>query len=496
MPFLFQEILKSSTNKIHYICNQQGVTMSKGKNNVNDALIAKEVTQAEIDAFDLSPHLIRLLWDEPFFSNVLRGIEKIKTDRIPTAGVSAQGGDVRFWWNPEFLAGLNPEEVKGLLKHECYHLIFEHTTTRKHEPHIIWNYATDLAINSLIDESELPEGGLIPGKAFKALSEEQVEQMGEKAAARYAKVSEKIASFPKNKHSEWYFAELMKDPEVKEAIESGEKMGGKSLAQALADGDVEIDEDGNLVDKDGNPVTIVPGTSDEHGEWGEGLTEEQRELVNGKIKQALENAVKDCDSKNSWGSVGADMRSKLREMITNEIPWQSVLKQFCGMSRRADRASSIRRINRKYAGIHPGQYRDYKASIAVYLDQSGSVSDSDLELLAGELSGLAKRVEFTLFNFDTSVDEKSERTLKKGRSVRLERTRCGGTDFRCVQDHANKNAGRFDGYLVLTDGYAPNPGGANRLKRGWVIVPTGQLQFSKSNRDFLIQMKNSTKNGG
>ena len=159
------------------------------------------------------------------------------------------------------------------------------------------------------------------------------------------------------------------------------------------------------------------------------------------------------------------------------------------MSRRADRASSIRRINRKYAGIHPGQYRDYKANIAVYLDQSGSVSDSDLQLLAGELGGLAKRVEFTLFNFDTSVDEKSERVLKKGRAVRLERTRCGGTDFRCVQDHANKNAGRFDGYLVLTDGYAPDPAGANRLKRGWVIVPTGELQFKKSNRDFLIKMK-------
>ena len=213
--------------------------------------------------------------------------------------------------------------------------------------------------------------------------------------------------------------------------------------------------------------------------------------MNGKIKQVLEKAVNECDKKGQWGSVGSEMRGKLREMISREIPWQSVLKQFCGMSRRADRASSIRRINRKYAGIHPGSYRDYKANIAIYLDQSGSVSDSDLELLAGELTGLAKRVQFTLFNFDTSVDEKSERVLKKGRGVRLERTRCGGTDFTCVQVHANKNASRFDGYLVLTDGYASDPGGANRLKRGWVIVPTGKLQFKKSNRDFLIQMKNT-----
>ena len=466
------------------------------KNSPNDALKTAEVTDEEVNAFDLSPHLIRLMWAEPFFARVLRGIQKIKTDQIPTAGVLAKDGEVKFWWNPKFLAGLKAVQIKGLLKHECYHLVFDHTTTRRRDPHIVWNYATDLAINSLIDEKELPEGGLIPGKAFSPLTAEQKTQMGQEAAKRYEMVSAKIASFPKEKHSEWYFAELMKDPEVKEAIESGEKMNGKSLSQALADGDVKIDEDGNLVDQDGNAVTVVPGSGDDgmdsHDGWDQ-LSDEQRDFVKGQIKQSLEEAVKQCDGSNSWGSVGASMQRTLRKMISKDIPWQSVLKQFCGMTRRADRSSSIRRIHRKYPGVHPGSFRDYKASIAVYLDQSGSVSDSDLELLASELDGLAKRVEFTLFNFDTSVDEQSERVLKKNRQVNLNRTRCGGTDFRCVQDHANKNAGRFDGYLVLTDGYAPNPGGFNKLKRGWVIVPTGQLQFNKHSRDFLIQMKEKKK---
>ncbi len=460
--------------------------------NANDALTAREVTDAEASAFDLSPHLIRLMWDEPFFAAILRGITKIKTEAIPTAGVLAKDGEVRFWWNPRFLAGLESIQVKGLLKHECYHLVFDHTTSRRRDPHIVWNYATDLAINSMIDINELPEGGLIPGEAFKPLTDEQREQMGPNAADRYEKVSAKIASFPKAKHSEWYFAELMKDPEIKEAIEQAQGMGGKSLSQALADGDVSVDENGNLVDKDGNPVTVIPGNGigemDSHDGWDQ-LTDEQREMVKGQVQAALEKAVKECDQKGSWGSVGASMRATLREMISKEIPWQSVLKQFCGMTRRADRASSIRRLNRKYAGIHPGNYRDYKASIAVYVDQSGSVSDTELMELAGELSGLAKRVEFTLFNFDTSVDEKSERVLRKGRPVRLERTRCGGTCFTCVQQHANSNSHRFDGYLVLTDGYAPDPG-RSRLKRGWVITSNGSMQFAKQKRDFVMQMKN------
>ena len=154
--------------------------MAKSKNqSPNDALVAGDVTQEEIDAFDLTPHLIRLMWDEPFFACILRIVKKIRTNKIPTAGVLAKDGEITMWWNPKFLAGLDPDKVKGLLKHEAYHLIFEHTTTRKHEPHIVWNYATDLAINSLINKDELPEGGLIPGQPFKALTPKQIEQLGQ-----------------------------------------------------------------------------------------------------------------------------------------------------------------------------------------------------------------------------------------------------------------------------------------------------------------------------
>jgi len=462
--------------------------MPKQNTTSNDALIAETVDQSVVDSFDLSPHLIRLMWDEPFFATLLRIIKKRETTQVPTAGVYTKDGEMHLVWNRKFLAGLTPDQIKGLLKHEAYHIIFEHTSNRKQEPHIVWNYATDLGINSLIDERELPEGGLIPGKAFEPLTPEQIEQMGQQAADRYAKVSAKIASFPKEMTAEWYFQQLMDDPEVSESIQSQEKMQGKSLAQALADGDVQLDENGNLVDQDGNPVTLVPGGGDDHEGWGE-MSDEERDQIKGEVQEALRKAVEKCDGSNSWGSIGASMQSKLRDMVSREIPWQAVLKRFCGMSRRADRASSIRRIHRKYAGIHPGAYRDYKANIAVYLDQSGSVSDSDLALFAGELDGLAKRVTFTLFNFDTEVDTKSERELRKGKRVELNRTRCGGTDFSCVTKHLHSPAGKkFDGALILTDGYAPDPGMC-RTKLGWVICPTGQLQFEKKGRDFLIQMK-------
>ena len=150
-----------------------------------DITAARTATEAEMERFNLGDHLTNLMWDEPFFAAMLRDITKIETDQVPTAGVLQKDGDLKMYWNRGFLASLTALQVKGLLKHEVYHLVYEHTTTRKKTPHLIHNYATDLAINSIIAEEELPEGGLIPGKAFAELTAEQAEKMGPEAVARY-----------------------------------------------------------------------------------------------------------------------------------------------------------------------------------------------------------------------------------------------------------------------------------------------------------------------
>ena len=429
----------------------------------------RTATDAEAARFSLDSHLINLMMTEPFFSKVLRPITKVRTDEIPTAGVLAKDGDIKMWWNPKFLASLTPKQVKGLLKHECYHLVFEHTTTRRHTPHIVWNYATDLAINSLIDEEELPEGGLIPGKAFKALTEEDKVKMGPEAVKRYELVSAKIASFPKEMSAEWYFARLMEDEDVKEALEGAP--GGE--------GEGEPGEGG---------APGLPGSMDSHDGWDE-MSAGDREYLKQKIKQSIEKAVKECDATGSWGSVGVSCQKAIRAMVSSEVPWQSVIKKFCGMIRRAHRRSNVKRLHRKYPGIHPGMQKGYTASIYVYIDQSGSVGEKELALLFGELGSLAKKVTFITYHFDTEVDEDSKTEWKKGRTPPVHRTRYGGTDFSCVAEHAAAHSSHMDGYLVLTDGFAPDPG-PSRIKRGWVITPNGSdEQVNGNTRDFFIRTK-------
>lgn len=430
--------------------------MSKESTALDTAFVS-ENGEAKMSQKDLDSHIVRLMLEEPFYAGVLRGVNYIRTNSIPTAGVTTKDCEITMLWNPHFMDSLTRDQIKGLLKHESMHLALCHTTDRRMEPHIIHNYATDLAINSDIPKNELPEGGLIPGEEFKSLTEEQVSKMSDEAVARYYRISSKISSLPSNMSSEWYFTELLEDEEVSKDIQDSS-------------------------DQDGSEMM------DSHEGWGEGLTEEEKEIVKAKIKQSVSDAAKECDRTGRWGSVGAETRDEIRRIITNEVNWRAVLKKFCGFSRRGTRTTSWTRLNKKYAGLVSGVKRGYTSSIAVYIDQSGSVGKDDLELAFGELAGLTKRTSFTTFHFDTSVDVDSETSWSRGKTPEAYRTRCGGTDFECVTQHANKNSHRFDGYIIITDGEAAKPS-AGRLKRGWLLVPSSRMAFTPSNRDFVMEMK-------
>ena len=253
---------------------------------------------------------------------------------------------------------------------------------------------------------------------------------------------------------EWYFGKLQEDQEVSEAIQGqGDSIG----------------------------VMI-----DDHGEWDE-MSDEDRQIVEGKIRQAISEAVKRCDGNGEWGSVPGSVREDLRKMVSNTIPWSVLLKSFCGRSQRMNKSRTMKRINRKYPYIHSGIRRGHSANIAVYMDQSGSVGSDSVELLFAELNNLGKKINFTLFPFDTSVDEKNSIEWRRGQNVPPVRHRYGGTSFNAVAKHAQENAGKFDGYIVLTDGECSSPG-PSRLRRAWVIVPGRSLAFDPPKGDVVINM--------
>jgi len=431
----------------------------------NELNIKRKVDPARLASFDISTYLTRLLWIEPFYSRLLRSMNKIETTEIPTAAVSTSLDKINFYYNKEFFASLKDREIIGVLKHECLHLLYEHTTTRRKTPHLIWNYATDLAINTLLSVSELPKGGLIPGRYLEALTMEQKASMTNEQIQRYDNISRLIASLPPNKSSEYYYERLMEDETIQDMLEKSK--------------DFEI---------------VFGEGMDSHDKWDE-LSDDEKEMVKQKVQELVKEAQQECEQNKSWGTVPSQVIKDIKSMLSKEIPWEDLLKRFVGFSNRNERTTSVTRLNRKYPGVHLGIQKDYKPHIAVYVDESGSVSDSDLETFYSELNNLSSICSFTMFKFDTEVDIKNSFEIKKGKRFTTKRTRTGGTDFNAPTRHANDNKKLYDGMIIMTDGGAPKPI-LSRLRRCYVISPGNTLHFGNKNidsKDFIISMKTANK---
>lgn len=432
-----------------------------------------------IDKQTLDKIMLKFLFDEPFFSDILRSVRKIETLMIPTAGVTFSEGSITLYWNPYFLGTLSTKQVFGLLKHECYHLIYRHLTSRKQDPHLMWNIATDLAINSTIPIKELPEGGLVPGESFGPTDKDYISTLPEKELQQAKMLSDFIKNLPKNKSSEWYMEQIMSNESIQEAIEASQ---GSCSSSNSGSGTPDPDNEPN-----GNGKGTGVGF-DYHFE-NDNMSDAEKAMADAKIKEIVKNAAERSDRTKNWGSVSQSLQQEIKSLISaNEIDWKDVLRYFCGTKQKANRSRSFKKINRKYPYIHPGRKTSYTSNIAVYIDQSGSVGDGDLELFFSSLNDLAKKVKFTIFHFDTEVDENSRYVWKKNKKIKKAyRTRGGGTCFNAAENHFRKVKSEFDGYIVMTDGYAPKPKTCIS-KRCWVLLPGVTETFEFDKRDTVVKM--------
>ncbi len=406
-----------------------------------------EVTQKKFDSL-----MVSFLLSEPFFSSIMSHVRKVKTEDLPTAGVTVKDGAINLYWNPEFAAKLTRKTFFGLMKHECYHLIFKHVTARKQDPHILWNIATDLAINSIIPADELPEGGLIPGEPLLI---KDSSHMTEEMIERSKKMSDLIESFPKMKSSEWYMEMLLQDPEIEEAA--------KEIFEGNSAGfDVHFDPDG--------------------------LSESDKQIADAKIKDIVRKSADRAQKNNTWGSVSSEVKNQIVASLTDVVDWKKTLQYFCGTKQKANKSRTHRKINRKYPYIHPGRKVKHTSNLAIYIDQSGSVGDDGIASFFSALNQLARNVSFKVYHFDTRVDEESCYEWRKGKKYKLPmRTLSGGTNFDAVEDHFRKHSSKFDGYIVMTDGCAYKPKSCIS-KRCWVLLPGYELAFGSDKKDAVVKM--------
>jgi predicted metal-dependent peptidase len=405
--------------------------------------------------FDIRPFFTQLMDQDPFYASISRRIRKVRSSALPTAGVTIdKNHQIILIWNPIFFSQLEKQCVRGVLKHEYLHIILEHIVLRKKDEHMVWNYATDCAINSMIPRNQLPDCAIIPGER-----PELPEGMDESPIADF------IESLPPGKSSDWYYEKFMSNKEVSEEL--------AKLAQESEDSD---------------DASNSAGQFDSHDGWSNSSGVE-REIIKGKLKDIIKEAVNEADRRSRWGDVPVELKDELRKLISTQVNWRQVVRSFCGMAQSSERRNTRLRRNRKYGIIHPGKRRDRRARILVAFDQSGSVTNSDAELFFGELTSLSKHIDFTVVHFDTCVDEENMYGWRRGQIIQPSRTRWGGTDFNAPTRYANENKSNYDALLILTDGQAPKPIPCY-LKRAWVICPGNTMYFDTN--EMIIKLTNES----
>lgn len=400
---------------------------------------------------------------EPFLGQISADMTKVPDPNCKTAyvGIRKQNGsyEIILGYSPKFMRELSSNKRLGVLKHEIYHVIFQHIfhrMTASPENQRLQNWATDLAINSIIGKENLPEFCLIPG--VRPINSETGEPV-------FDPYSDFVATAQTMQASDYYFEELLKIRQKEQ-----EKNGG-----------------GNATISIGSPGM---DTLDDHDGWAD-LDPDVAEQLKDKLGNSIEKALKNASRDRRWGSVPQAIQDMIAKLYSNEVDWRSIIKNFIGRSRSMERHSTIKRINKKMPYIHPGVKRPTVANFACFLDQSGSMSDEDIAQLFGELQQLANLTTIDVFHFDTEIDTENKMVWSKGSAnPKCLRTRCGGTDFDAVANFLNskENRGRYSGAIVLTDGYAPTMGYVFQTKILWVITEHGTLESVRPG-DLVTQMK-------
>ena len=398
-----------------------------------------ETEEVDVSAFDLNIHVHRLLMDEPFFAALSRRMDKRATAAIPTAGVTVtEEGKLQMVYNPKFFAPLSDEARKDILKHEFYHIVFQHVTGGRFlsfrymapNERKIHNIAMDLAINGNLPN--LPEGACFPGKG-------------------------PFAHLEPHKSAEHYLRELRKMQ--KDGDDEGEGQGGGE-GGTPGEGQGQGEGQGN-----GNPLDGMD-SFDDHSGWDE-VDEQTKQIAEERVKEFIKDAVEEANSSGrGWGSVPSNCRKEIIASISTKVDWRKVLRYFVKQSQKANKRSTVRKINKRYPYQHPGKKATRTAKIAIAIDQSGSVSDDMLSAFFAELNSLAKIAEFTVIPFDTRVDPDKNFVWKKGMNRKRERTMHGGTCFNAPTKFVNEKGG-FDGLIVCTDMEAPKPVRC-KVQRLWI----------------------------
>ena len=447
----------------------------------------------------------------PFYYTIYKTIPQKMTMEIDTMGVS----ETTLYINPNFVVEHSVPEITFVLIHEVLHIVMRHAHRHGKRHNTLWNIATDLYINSIIEkdfgctyrsgvrtiesalgvgEIKAPDSGV-----FLSTIGETLDFGVETAETIYNKLYKENKDNLQNldgssgQNGKSGQSDSSGQGNTKGRSQKNKQQNSGSAGAGVEDVDSSRSELGmDMTDneqskgyKKKQKVSVIYNGKRLDAEISMDITtskvirndEDRKEIEENslnttqRVKTAIELEEEKTNAKleKVAGSGESIVKREIEFGLSKLVNWKVLLKNICKV-----------KPKKKYTLGHPeetymnrgitvasrqkiGKPEEIKG-IKVCVDVSGSVSEQELNLFLSEVNNILShyKVDGELIYWSTTVGNAGEfRTLRD--LLRLEPVSDGGTDVKCVFDYLSRKTrvnGKFESdslkdikcVIIITDG--------------------------------------------
>ena len=350
---------------------------------------------------------IALLIRQPFFGNLATRLKIIDaTDWCATAATDGKN----FYYNENFVNSLNQKQTEFLFGHEILHCVYDHFTRRDDRDAQIYNIAADYIVNNLLVR----------------------DRIGNKPKL--------IDCFQDFKYDGWSSEAVYDD-----IFEKYDQEQLDALGELL---DEHIDWEGQEGEGKG------PGVKTKGKNGKPSYSKDELKKIRDEIKENMLSAAQAAGAGNTPGEI----ERMIKELTEPKMSWREILRQQIQSTIRNDFTFS--RPNRKgwhTGAILPGMNFDETIDIAIGIDMSGSIGNSQAKDFLSEVKGIMeeyKDYNIKLWCFDTRVYNEQDFSADGGEDLEdYQIMGGGGTEFDCNWDYMKENDIQPKKFIMFTDGY-------------------------------------------
>ncbi|MBE8190467.1 MAG: hypothetical protein HAW58_06430 [Candidatus Thioglobus sp.] len=416
---------------------------------VPEAALALSKSALEAVENRLTKARTQLILDKPFLGNLVLRLPLVAADSwCKTSGTDAKN----FYYNPEFIASLNPHQIKFVLIHEALHCALTHFARRGNRSKHRWDLACDFAINPLLlKEGFQPPLDVPIFRQYEGMIAEEI----------YPMIADNLDQEPMDQHL--YDDDFDAD---------GKKSEGKQLEKQLKN-------------KPKKSAESKQNSGKNNSNNSENLAKKPPKLTPDEVKKLSvewqKNLASSAQLAQQAGKLGGEFAKLIDFFLQPQISWQALLAQYMSGFARDDFSYS-RASRRSDEAIFPS-LKSHQIDISVAIDTSGSISQNEIDEFVSEIDAIKANIcaGITLLACDETLSEQSPWRFEAWEMLQFPASLGGGkgTNFNPVFDFINAQNNPCDVLIYFTDGKGKFPDSAPNYPVLWLIKGKQQVPWGR-----------------